>query len=94
MAAVTVGNTVTRGKRRANEALLGQRLNPGNLTGPPKELLVFDCECGDVGCSETVRMLESGFRGIARSESIYVVAPNHQREDDYVIASNGGSAGG
>jgi hypothetical protein len=93
MSAVTVGNTVTCGKRRANEALLGQRFNPSDLTGPPAELLVFDCECDDVGCSETVRMIESGFRGIARSEGIYVVVPEHRREDEYVIASNGRSVG-
>jgi len=90
MGAIDVDETARRRKRRGNEALLGQTANESSLTTVNDEPLGFSCECGRVGCSETVWMVGSHFQQVARSESVYLVAPGHCADDEHVIASTGG----
>ncbi len=90
MAAIGVGETARRGKRRGNEALLGQTVKERSLTALSDERLAFSCECNWVGCSETVWMVESHFRQIAHANSVSLVAPSHNADGEHVIASSRG----
>ena len=87
MAAIDVGETARRGKRRGNEALLGHTANERSLTALSDERLAFSCECNRVGCSETVWMVESHFQQVAHAERVALIAPGHSADCDHVIAS-------
>ncbi len=59
--------------RRVNEAI--ERGTQGTGTA------VFVCECGNLGCSETVELTISGYESVRSGFERFLIVPGHQIEE-------------
>jgi hypothetical protein len=69
--------------RRVNEAI--ERGAQGAGTA------VFVCECGNLGCSETVELAISGYEAVRSGFERFLIVPGHQIEEIEDVVERHGS---
>lgn len=60
--------------RQANEHLLGEWREMGL---PPERETFFLCECGDMGCTEVIRLARAEYEAVRADPNTFFVVPGH-----------------
>ena len=90
-------------ERAASAEINGRRVNEAIERGTEAaQEAVFVCECGNLGCTETIQLTISAYEQVRSSFDRFLVVPGHEiesvedgveRHDDYlVVAQRDGQA--
>jgi len=79
-------------KRRAAAAEInGRRVNEAIERGTGGPAPVFVCECGNLGCSETVALTISAYEEVRSGFERFLVVPGHEIEEIEDVVERHGS---
>jgi hypothetical protein len=68
-------------ERAAAAEVNGRRVNEAIERGAPGAAAVFVCECGNLGCSETVELTIDEYEAVRSGFERFLVMPGHEIAD-------------
>lgn len=86
-------SSAERFKRRAAAAEInGRQVNEAiEPRGRPEETAVFVCECGHLGCSETVELAIAEYEAVRTDFDRFLIVPGHEIEEVDLVVERRGS---
>jgi hypothetical protein len=78
-------------RRAASLEINGRRVNEAIERGGDRDSAVFVCECGHLGCSETLELSISAYEAVRTDFDRFLVVPGHEIEEvDEVVERHHG----